>query len=92
MKIFLVQSSGDLNGSSGYAAGLLEAGHPHLLVSFVDYMGNPARTDIFYALQRDPKKSKRITAPRAPTLNSRISKKAQALKAGQRRPARGSIT
>lgn len=36
--IYLVQSAGDLHGANGYSAGLLEAGHPKILVSFIDYM------------------------------------------------------
>lgn len=38
MKIYLVQSGGNLNGSDGYSYGLLHGGQSRLLVSFVDYM------------------------------------------------------
>lgn len=36
--IYCVQSATDLVGANGYSSGLLEAGHPKLLVSFIDYM------------------------------------------------------
>ena len=38
MKIYLVQSGWNLNGSDGYSYGLLHGGQSRLLVSFVDYM------------------------------------------------------
>ena len=36
--VYCVQSATDLAGANGYSCGLLEAGHPKILVSFIDYM------------------------------------------------------
>lgn len=38
MRIYLVQSGGDLDGNDGYSYGLLRGDQTRLLVSFVDYM------------------------------------------------------
>ena len=65
--IYLVQSATDLAGANGYSAGLLEAGHPKLLVSFIEYMDRHQNI-------HKPKSVKiqaRVTKPRAKTLNVR---------------------
>lgn len=41
MKIFLVCSTADNWQKGGYGVSLLAAGHPKLLVSFVEFMKNP---------------------------------------------------
>ena len=38
--VYCVQSASDLVGSAGYSHGLLEADHPKILVSFIDYATN----------------------------------------------------
>lgn len=67
-RIYLVQSATDLDGSNGYAYGLLEAGHPLLLVSFIDYHGK--RTTIIKPRSSAFKPGRRI-AKRKPTLNAK---------------------
>lgn len=68
-RIYLVQSATDLWGANGYSTGLLEAGHPKLLVSFLDYMGKG--TEILKP--KSPLSGRRI-AKRAPTLNAKKRK------------------
>jgi hypothetical protein len=36
MILYLVQSAGDLTGALGYGAAILDAEHPHVLVTFAD--------------------------------------------------------
>jgi hypothetical protein len=38
VRIYLVQSGGDLDGNDGYSYGLLRGDQTRLLVSFVDYL------------------------------------------------------
>lgn len=45
MNIYLVQTATDLEGINGYGYGLLQAGHPQLLVTFAEYAGR--QTTIF---------------------------------------------
>lgn len=45
MRIFLVQSAQELEGEAGYCYGLLQAGHPRILVTFAEYQGK--QTTIF---------------------------------------------
>lgn len=59
--IYLVQSATDLAGANGYSSGLLEAGHPKILVSFIDYM------DRHQSLHK-PKANGKAIPKRAPTL------------------------
>lgn len=65
--IYCVQSATDLHGQNGYSSGLLEAGHPKLLVSFLDYMdkGHPILRP------KSPLAGKRLSKPRKPTLNAK---------------------
>lgn len=37
-RIFLVQSGDSLDGGDGYSYGLVQGGHPWLLISFVDFL------------------------------------------------------
>lgn len=37
MLIYLVQSAQELEGEAGYCYGLLQAGHPRILVTFAEY-------------------------------------------------------
>lgn len=66
MIIYCVQSATDLHGANGYSSGLLEAGHPKLLVSFLDYMGKDQTI-----MKPKSKLSGRKVPKRAPTLNVR---------------------
>lgn len=68
-RIYLVQSATDLHGAGGYSAGLLEAGHPKLLVSFLDYMDR--HQDL---IRPRSVLSGRKIPKRAPTLNPKKRK------------------
>lgn len=67
-RIYLVQSATDLVGANGYSCGLLEGGHPWVLVSFLDYMGKPEPNPI---LRPKSLKAGRKVASRKPTLNAK---------------------
>lgn len=64
--IYCVQSATDLNGANGYSNGLLEAGHPKVLVSFLDYMTRHQELFKGQVGQRQPGKK---VARRSKTLN-----------------------
>lgn len=64
--IYCVQSATDLNGANGYSNGLLEAGHPKMLVSFLEYAGRHQELFKGQIGQRQPGKK---VAHRAKTLN-----------------------
>lgn len=66
--IYLVQSATDLHGANGYSCGLLEAGHPKLLVSFLDY------TDRTHS----------ILKPKSPLAGRKVPKRAKTLNAKKR--------
>ena len=66
MRIFLVQSATDLDGSNGYSRGLLEGEHPLLLVAFTDYIGK--HSTIFKDRAPGFRPGKRVKR-RAKTLN-----------------------
>jgi len=67
VRIYCVQSATDLDGANGYSNGLLEAGHPRILVSFLDYMDKHQALFKGRSGQRAP--GKRITKARRRTLN-----------------------
>lgn len=66
--IYCVQSATDLHGANGYSCGLLEAGHPKLLVSFLDYMG----------------KDQTIMKPKSPLSDRKVPKRAKTLNVKKR--------
>lgn len=67
-RIYLVQSATDLDGANGYSTGLLEGGHPWLLVAFTDY--TQKHQTIFKNRGPNFKAGRRIKK-RAATLNAK---------------------
>lgn len=65
MIIYLVQSATDLHGANGYSSGLLEAGHPKILVSFLDYAD----------------RHQDILKPKSPLAGRKVPKRAKTLNA-----------
>lgn len=69
MRIFLVCSTADNWMTGGYGSSLLAAGHPKLLVSFVEFMKNPNQRFIVDEMPRAgeyqplPAKDKAEAAP-----------------------------
>lgn len=65
MIIYLVQSATDLHGANGYSSGLLEGGHPKILVSFLDYAD----------------RHQDILKPKSPLAGRKVPKRAKTLNA-----------